>query len=218
MKLRYPRRLAITLVALLVIVFSGLYLAPIKAQTLRATPVAQTARTLPHRTTRTMATSPGIAPAAAFPATMTEKFEGAWPAPGWSLQDFGTSGGEYLFGKRNCQPLSGSYAAWAGGGGASGASLACGDDYANNVYSIATYGPFDLTDAASSVLSYSFRGASERGSDELFVAASIDDYYYWGNSYSGDYSSAYAQGTLDLSDLHCSGVPSSLLGRSCAPA
>ena len=61
------------------------------------------------------------------------------------------SGGEYLFGRRDCKPQSGSYAGWAGGGGVDGSSLACGANYPNDIYSVATYGPFDLTNAASSV-------------------------------------------------------------------
>jgi hypothetical protein len=67
---------------------------------------------------------------------MSENFEGAWPAAGWTLQDYGTSGGEYLFGKRDCTPQNGSYAAWGVGGGADGSRLACGADYPNNVYSV----------------------------------------------------------------------------------
>jgi hypothetical protein len=82
------------------------------------------------------------------------------------------------------------------------------------MYSVAIYGPFDLTNAANSFVTFGFSGASEPDNDALYVVASIDDYYYCGSTYSGDYSAGYAQGTLDLSDLHCPGQPSSMLGHT----
>jgi hypothetical protein len=202
------------LVTLLPVLLAGTVLSSTRAQNLRVDAPAHTTHTLPRHAARMSVASQGNAPAAAFPATMSEDFEGAWPAAGWTLQDFGTSGGEYLFGQRDCKPQSGSYAGWAGGGGVDGSSLACGANYPNDIYSVATYGPFDLTNAASSVITFGFTGASERDYDTLFVAASIDDYYYCGGSYSGDYSAGYFQGSVDLSDLRCPGQPSSMLGRT----
>jgi Peptidase M66 len=214
MNSRYPRLLAAILMALLPLLLSGTFLSPTRAQVLRANVPANTARTLPRQAPRASVAAQGGAPAAFFPSTMSEGFEGAWPAAGWSLQDYGTSGGEYLLGDRTCNPQSGSYAGWTGGGGADGSNLPCGANYANDVYSIAIYGPFDLTTASSSILTFGFSGASEQDYDTLYVAASIDDYYYCGGSYSGDYSASYFQGTLDLSRLECAGQPPSLIGHT----
>ena len=53
------------------------------------------------------------------PATMSEGFEGTWPSDGWEIFDQSdTDGGEYLLGKRDCHPHSGSYAGLCVGGGA----------------------------------------------------------------------------------------------------
>ncbi|KPV48268.1 hypothetical protein SE17_38985, partial [Kouleothrix aurantiaca] len=185
-----------------------------QAQPQRVFAPANVARTRPAGKPRTTVSAQSGALAANVAANMSETFEGAWPSAGWTLQDYGTSGGEYLFGKRDCNPQSGSFAGWGGGGGANGSGLACDAKYADNVYTLATYGPFDLTNAASSVLTFSFTGASEKDYDTLFVATSIDDYYYCGGSYSGDYSAGYVRGTLDLSDLSCPGQPSTMLGRT----
>ena len=175
-------------------------------------PTDQVARTRPNRAAEAVLRS-AAAPAATMPANMTQNVEGAGPATGWLLEDYGTSGGEYFFGKRNCEPLAGSFAGWAVGGGADGASLACGDNYPNDMYTIATYGPFSLANARTAVLKYNFTGASELEYDYLFVAASIDDYYYCGNFYSDDWSDSYYVDELDLSNLGCSGMPSTLLGQ-----
>ncbi len=211
----YPRFLAALFVTVLPVLIAGALLTPTQAQPPRAGAQATTARTLPRQAAPASTAALSAAPVAdPFPASMSEDFEGAWPSAGWTLQDYGTSGGQYLFGQRDCNPQNGANAAWAGGGGANGASLPCGAEYVNDVYSVATYGPFDLTNATSSVMSYAFTGVSERNADQLYIAASIDDYYYCGAAYSGDYSAGYVQGTLDLSDLQCAGQPPSLLGRT----
>jgi hypothetical protein len=213
MSLRYLRLLAATLVTGLLIVLSSTYFAVTQAQTLEGDSLANSARTLPHRPARITLRAPAIGPATAvFPATISEDFEGTWPADGWTLQDFGTSGGEYLLGQRDCNPESGSYAGWTVGGGADGANLSCGDNYPENVYSVATYGPFDLTNAVSSTVTYSFTGASELDVDVLFVGVSLNGSDYCGVTYSGDYSDGYVQGSIDLGDLNCSGLPPSMLG------
>lgn len=214
MNLRYPRWLAVCVAVLFPLIASSAMLLPTQARPQRVFALANVARTRPAMLPRTLVASQASTLATSFPATMSENFEGAWPSAGWALQDYGTSGGEYLFGKRDCNPQSGRFAAWGGGGGADGAKLACDAKYANNVYTLATYGPFDLTNAASSIVSFAFTGASEAGYDTLYVAASIDDYYYCGSSYSGDYAAGYVQGTLDLSDLNCPGQPTTMLGQT----
>jgi hypothetical protein len=94
------------------ILLAGVLFAPTRAQTLRANAPANIARRLPRQAARSSIASQAGAPAATtFPATMSEDFEGAWPAAGWTLQDYGNTGGEYLFGQRNCKPQNGNYAA-----------------------------------------------------------------------------------------------------------
>ncbi len=208
MRLRYAHLpVALLLLTLLMALLSSVGFTATRAQTQRAGTMMQVARVLPQRD--------GSATAATFPATMSEDFENTWPAPGWSLQDFGSSGGEYLLGQRNCQPQNGAFAGWVVGGGADGTALPCGSDYPNKVDSEATYGPFDLSAAVSSTLTFSYRGASEQIYDYLFVGASIDDFNYCGYLIDGDHNSGYSQLSLDLNNIDtiaCPLVPSSLLG------
>jgi len=145
-------------------------------------------------------------------AEMTEGFEGAWPGPGWVLQDLGASdGGEYLWGKRNCVPHAGEGAGWAIGGGSSGSALACGASYPNRLNTWATYGPFSLADASSAALTFYFRGRTEGDVEEqcpfdyLLVGSSSDDDVYAGTRYCGDWTDGtetggYFAGQLDLGD------------------
>src|SRR5689334_6545342 len=81
----------------------------------------------------------GVAPAALLPAAMSEDFESSWPNTGWALYDLSNNdGGEYVWGKRNCHPHSGSFAGWSVGGGARGSRLTClTSDYPDNVNTIA---------------------------------------------------------------------------------
>ena len=209
MSWQYVRLLVVTLGVVLLVVLSSVFVLLTQAQARQVDALANSARTLPHRPARALASSPV---ATEFPATMVQNFEGAWPAEGWTIQDFGTSGGEYLLGKRDCNPESGSYAGWIVGGGADGTNLPCDADYPDDVYSVAVYGPFDLTNAADSTVTFSFIGASELDVDGLFIGASLDDYNYCGVTYSGDYTDGYVQDMVDLSDLNCSGQPPSLLG------
>ncbi len=138
-------------------------------------------------------------------ATMYEDFEGDWPAPGWTVTDeSNTDGGEYMWGQRDCHPYEGIYGLWAVGGGAQGSALTCDAFYPNNARSWAIYGPFDLSDATSASLIFYLYGRipDERGcsTDRLFVGSSTDADDFSGTNYCGDYTSAYVQQVLDLSD------------------
>jgi hypothetical protein len=144
MNRQHLRLLVVALGAVLLVVFSRVFVPLTQAQARQGDALANSARTLSHRPARALASSPVVTE---FPATMVQDFEGAWPAGGWTIQDFGTSGGEYLLGKRDCNPESGSYAGWTVGGGVDGTNLPCDANYPNDVYSIAVYGPFDLTNA-----------------------------------------------------------------------
>jgi len=147
---------------------------------------------------------------ATVPATMSEDFEGTWPAPGWSLTDQSDAdGGQYLFGKRDCHPRTGSYGGWCVGGGSQGSGLSCSAKYPNNTRSWAIYGPLDLSDATTANLDFYLWGQCEYSQtcayDYLFVGSSTDgtDFSgptYCGNWTDGDEGQGYSKLTLDLNE------------------
>ena len=65
------------------------------------------------------------------------------------------------------------------GGGKRGQGRSCSSNYPNNMQSWAIYGPFDLSNASSAVLTFNFQGKTEGTQDQpidyLFVGASTDD-------------------------------------------
>ena len=78
---------------------------------------------------------------------LEEGFEAA-PGPLWQFRDDnGADPGVYQWGRRDCQPFTGSYSAWAVGGGADGELLPCDSTYPDNVQTTMIYGPFSLADA-----------------------------------------------------------------------
>jgi hypothetical protein len=85
--------------------------------------------------------------------------EGFETAPGslWQFYDNVTDPKEYKWGRRDCQPFAGSYSTWAVGGGADGATLACGDAYPDNVQTTMIYGPFSLADAKKAEMRFKLR-------------------------------------------------------------
>lgn len=148
-----------------------------------------------------------LAPAA---VVMSENFEGSWPKSGWYLSDQSSNdGGEYLLGRRACHPHGGSYGGWTVGGGAQGAQLSCSATYPNNAYSVAEYGPLNLSSASSASLSFYFWGAAEGSNDGcldgLIVADGLQGESYdhgtifCGDWTTGDRTNGYSKATLDLS-------------------
>lgn len=94
---------------------------------------------IPDRQKLLPSAGPAQSTAAPAAAIMPQNFEGAWPAPGWQLLDKSSQdGGEYLFGKRNCHPWTGSYAGWSVGGGAQGSALACSANFPDEADTSAT--------------------------------------------------------------------------------
>lgn len=140
---------------------------------------------------------------------VSESFEGAFPGQ-WRLLDNKPGYGEYTWGKRNCEPFSGSYSGWAVGGGANGSALSCGSDYPNDVESWMIYGPFSLADASAASLTYRFWLNSEYEYDYLNWLVSTDGNTFQGPRATGD-SDGWRDGELDLSDVPGLG---NLLGRS----
>jgi hypothetical protein len=106
---------------------------------------------------------PLVARGASAPAPGTwitvleEGFEAA-PGPKWQFRDNnGPIGGAYQWGRSGCQRYTGSYSAWAIGGGADGATLACGSAYPDNVQTTMIYGPFSLADAKMAQMRFELR-------------------------------------------------------------
>lgn len=143
------------------------------------------------------------------PTQMSEGFEGQWPSIGWLLVDqSGSDGGEFLWGKRDCHPRTGGFAGWATGGGAQGSAFDCTALYPNNLYTWIIYGPFDLSQATAASMTYYFWGESEvigpcGEGDWLFVGSSSNGAEFTGSAICGDWlngseSNGYNQGILDL--------------------
>ncbi len=117
MRLRYPHLLVVLLLlTLLTALLSSAGFTPTQAQTLPAGAGS--------RAGYSSLQGAAIVTAATFPATMSQNFESAWPSSGWTLSDLSsTDGGEYLWGRRNCNPHGGGYAGWSVGGGAQGSGV-----------------------------------------------------------------------------------------------
>lgn len=160
---------------------------------------------------RAWASVPTNAVQAAAAPSLSESFEGTWPGPSWVVDDISDAdGGEYMWGKRNCHPHSGTFGGWSAGGGAQGSRLKCSDSYPNGAHTRALYGPFDLRGATSASLTYHFWGRTEAASgcqtDLFFVGSSLDRSNFAGSGYCGDWTggnagNGYYQRTLDLADL-----------------
>jgi hypothetical protein len=108
----------------------------------------------------TPTSSPTPTPTPAPDGWITLLAEGFEVAPGslWTFSDDnGAIGGAYRWGRRDCQPFTGSYSAWAVGGGANGAPLTCGSPYPDNVATTMVYGPFSLADAQMAQVRFRLR-------------------------------------------------------------
>jgi hypothetical protein len=209
MRLRYPHLpVALLLLMLLTTLLSSVGFTATQAQTLPAGTGSGSGHGAPQRAASLTA--------ATFPATMSENFESAWPSSGWALYDLsGADGGEYLWGRRNCNPHSGGYSGWSVGGGAQGSPRPCFDAnylYPNNILTQAVYGPFDLSDATSAIVTYYIWGSTEwDGTDACpydrftiqgYTDANAYDYnYYCGNWTQGSDGNGYFKRTLNLSHM-----------------
>ena len=145
---------------------------------------------------RFLAPAPADTPTPSFfvymPLVLRDSGAGVWEnvieegfeTPG-SLWDFwgwaDPTGHLYYWARSTCQPYSGSYSAWAVGGGADGALLSCGSTYPDNVDSWMAYGPFSLADATAASLSFKlWLNVDAVLNDYLCMYASSD-----GNLYDG---------------------------------
>ncbi|MEW6510431.1 MAG: YCF48-related protein [Bacteroidota bacterium] len=133
------------------------------------------------------------APQADVTTIMTETFEGTFPSGLWSV-----GSGSYEWGKRNCTAHTGSYSAWAVGGGTIGSSLLCGANYPISNTSLMIYGPFDLSDANWAAFNFFFSLNCESNYDYLFYEASIDGLNFYGYAIDGTTNGAWIPTTLCL--------------------
>lgn len=148
------------------------------------------------------------------PATiiMTQGFENAWPASGWTLIDDSTlDGGEFLWGDSPCWPHTGDWGGFSHSGGADGV-IGCWDQYPNGLETWAIYGPFNLSNASVAKLRFFYTGSTEFAADcpqtidHLYVASSVDGTTfdigtrYCGNWTGGTETNGYFRDTLDLID------------------
>lgn len=128
---------------------------------------------------------------------LSESFENpAWPVSPWQVFDNnGLTGGEYEWENR-CSGKNRTTGAWAIGGGATGAMLACGSQYPNNLLSVAIAGPFDFTNVTSALVEFDFYVDTEcvgdrcrDKRDELRVVSFTDPSDMDGQLWAGDWPS-----------------------------
>ncbi len=131
------------------------------------------------------APSVGLAPEG-WETIMTQGFEGAWPASGWSL--YGVSEGVYerLWGDDNYRSYSGNWSAWPVAGGPDGGPASVHLTYPNDTESWMIYGPFDLSDASAAEVQFQLWREIELGYDWAFFGVSgealgpFNGFYYDG--------------------------------------
>jgi hypothetical protein len=212
MRLRYPRLLiALVLLALLAAMLSSAAYTPTQAQSL---PAGDGGGGSGGGFGQGAPQQSAIGTTAFFPVPLIETFENSWPSSGWTLYDLGDNdGGEYLWGRRNCNPHSGSYAVWSGGGGNQGSQLSCLSSlYPNNMTTHAVYGPFDLSDVLAATVTYHIYGSTEWDGtndcpyDRFTIRAYTDAgayyyYYHCGNWTNGGNGNGYYQRSFVLDGL-----------------
>jgi len=130
---------------------------------------------------------------------MTEGFQYAWPANGWTL--YSMSGyADANWKDVNCiSGPSSTYTGYCAGVGAN--SVNCGNtgyNYPNNMYNYCLYGPFDLSDATNAKITFYYKCWTESTNDQFIYWASSNGVNYDGYAITGVRSS-WTQITFDLS-------------------
>ncbi len=114
-------------------------------------------------------------------------------------------------GARDCQPFTGSYSAWAAGGGADGEMLACGSLYPDNIATTMIYGPFSLSDAQMAQMRFKLRYDQVSAGDDFCWYAS--DGTVAGGLCLNAQPSGWTTLNLDLGDLDPGAPGVSVLGK-----
>ena len=132
---------------------------------------------------------------------MIEDFEGAWPAPGWTVFDNdGMTNGEYYWGPTMCFDFgaSGDNDAVPHSDGAS-AMYTCWTPYPTNLKAWMVYGPFGLSTATSAGVLFDLNLHSEPSHDYFKWMASINGTNFFGYQQSGD-SGGWVTKNFDLTN------------------
>ena len=144
-----------------------------------------------------------IASASAPVTIASEGFEGAFPAPGWSLYTASNTN----WGPSTFRAAGGGKSAWCAAGGPVAGTP--GGTYFANQDSWLIYGPFSLVDTAQAVLTFDFWLRSEGGFDDFSYFASTNGTDFVGRSVSGDlqYWTPEVFNLRDLEELQTIGQP-----------
>ncbi len=141
---------------------------------------------------------------------LQEDFDGVFPTGSWrALDQDGTQNGEYYWDDDDAKALTGKSSAWMANGGKHGLDPEF-YNYPDNLQSWMIYGPFDLSDAASANLTFSYWNLSEIKYDFLGWYASPNGTDFYGMRVSGN-SLGWKPVTLDLAAVPVTG---NLLGDS----
>lgn len=130
-----------------------------------------------------------------------ENFESTFPAGDWNAYDFdGPVNGEYFWGKTNHRKFTGNASVWCAAGGADGFDPENGD-YPAFCNSAMTWGPIDLTTAASAkfYLHYWLQSDDAMAYDGIYWGATKGDSILLKN-YSGS-SNGWVHDSLDVHDI-----------------
>lgn len=113
-----------------------------------------------------------------------EGFEGAFPGR-WHLYDFSDDGYQRTWGDDDYKPQLGFYSAWPAAYGADALDPEV-YYYPNNLDSWMTYGPFDWSGMANVFVGFGLWYETEPEYDWVYFCASIDNYHYNCDYWSGD--------------------------------
>ena len=139
---------------------------------------------------------------------MQQYFESTFPSGSWEILENGS--GDYRWSKRDCRAATGTYSAWAVGGGADGGALICGSNYPNNADTSMTYGPFSTENGIlNGEVRFKMFLNSETGFDYLWVTAGTGGSTEYGYKVSGN-SGGWIEGSLNLNNVD--GLGNSVIG------
>jgi hypothetical protein len=138
-------------------------------------------------------------PAGSWQTIVSEGFEGSFPTGLWQVSDPGFD--EYFWAKRNCRAATGSFSAWAMGGGSIGGGLGCFANYIDFAYSWMIYGPFSLANATDAEYDVQLWLNSESGFDGACQMASINGNNFYGTCHSGSSGGVFVPEELDLTNV-----------------
>lgn len=171
------------------------YLPVILKQEAVGTPTSTPTATRTPEPTQTPTATPTTQPNDWIIVT-SEDFEGAFPKPGWSVNNI-----DYTWAKRDCRPANGSFSGWAVGGGTVGSTLPCGSNYPDGIPGAAEpslkFGPFSLVGATSAELQFEVWYNTVPPFDAVAPCASIDNRNFYCYALSGS-SDGWQTRTFDL--------------------